>query len=71
MLVNVDVCGEDGDQQGNDAPCRKSGESRDEQTNPQPNLKDTAKIDQLQVKWQIGRHDFEEEIWAYEVHHAC
>lgn len=71
MLVNVDVCGKDGDQQGNDAPSRKSRESGDEQTNSQPKLKDTAQVDQLQVKWQIGRHDFEEEFWTDEVHHAC
>ena len=71
MLVKVDVCGEDGDQQGNYSPSRKSGEQRDEKTNSQPNLKHTAQIDQLQMKRQIWGHDFEEELWTAEVHHTC
>ena len=71
MLINIDVCRKDSDQQSNDAPGRKPRESRDEETNPQHNFKGTAQIDQLQVKRQIGRHNFEEEAWTNEVHRPC
>ena len=71
MLIKVNVCWKDSDQQCNDAPSRKPGEPRDKQADPETNLHDATQINQFQMKWQIGRHDFEEEAWVNQVHHAC
>src|SRR5271157_5231941 len=71
VLVDVNVCREDGDQQGDNAPGSEPGIPWHKQQNAEDDLDHSAHQDEGQVKRQVRRHELQEEVGGNEMADAC
>src|SRR5271157_6525037 len=71
VLVDVNVCREDGDQQGDNAPGSEPGIPWHKQQNAEDDLDHSAHQDEGQVKRQVRGHDLQEEVGGNEMADAC
>ncbi len=67
VLVDVDVCREDGDQQGDDPPGSEPGKPWHKQKDAEGDFDHTAHQDQRKVKRQVRGHDLQEEAGGDEM----
>src|SRR5271157_3120235 len=71
VLVDVNVCREDGDQQGDNAPGSEPGIPWHKQQNAEDDLDHSAHQDEGQVKRRVRGHDLQEEVGGNEMDDAC
>jgi hypothetical protein len=67
---HVDVRGEDGDVEENEADPSRPSHAADEEAEPTRNLEEAAHLDEEEMRGKGSRHDANEKVWIDEVVHT-
>ena len=59
MHRHMDVCREHSNAQSDETPCGQHDIASDQQQETESRLRHAADVNQLEMPWQVGRHDTE------------